>query len=190
MAAVVAAVALLFVGDTVIQAVNDVVGLRLSAMLGGEGAESGRFRLALYKEIVDLLAIRPLGIGFGITPGLDTVGGNYHGVVLSEGQISLLGAFLVAGGLPAGILLMIIVIESLRRVIKVPLFGVPIGAGLLALSLHHLVVSEYWLPFFWFGLAAASAFSAAQVSQGASTRVCHFGVGARIAFCGVPDVEA
>jgi hypothetical protein len=141
------------------EATDELVLTRLVALAAGTGSQSGLDRRLIYEQIAQVLATRPLGIGFGITAGLQDVGGIYLGTPLAPGQISLFGMFAMAGGLPAVLALVVIIGVLLCRVRVDPVYGGPIAAGGVAISLHQIFVTEYWLPFFWFFLAAASAFA-------------------------------
>jgi len=81
-------------------------------------------------------------------------------MALSTGQISLIGTFAVAGGIPAILLLVGIIAYALSCALRVPRYGIAIAAGGFAISVHEVFVTEYWLPFFWYFLAVAMAFAA------------------------------
>ena len=164
--------------ESISKAADEIVVDRVVALAGGVASQSGTERADRFAEILDVLALRPLGIGFGVTPGLEGAGGLYEGLPLASGQISLFGAIAVAGGPPAALAIVAIAVILIVRVARVAQFGPPIAAGAAAIAIHHLFVSEYWLPFFWFALAAAGAFAAH-----------HRGVGAGIARRGQIDVE-
>jgi hypothetical protein len=127
---------------------------RLATFVTGGGNDvSANERRGKFKEIGEAVSAYPLGIGFGITAGFPDSGGEFHGVPLSNGQISLFGTFFVAGGIPAGLLSCVIVIIVLRKALAIPDYGPYIAAGGTAIALHQIAVTEYWLPFFWFFLA-------------------------------------
>ena len=158
---------------------SEIIGGRLAAFVGGSAGESGIERVQRYQELAELLAVRPFGIGFGITPGLQDVGGIYEGIALAPGQISLYGAFATAGGPLAALSLAAAIAWAYWRAARVPVLGVPVAAGGVAVSVHHLFVTEYWLPFFWFALAMAVALASS-----------HRGVSARVTSGGSRDVES
>jgi len=165
--------------DALAEVGTEIIVGRLAAFVGGNAGESGIERVQRYQELADLLAVRPFGIGFGVTPGLQDVGGIYEGIALAPGQISLFGAFATAGGPLAALSLAAAVAWAYWRVARVPILGVPVAAGGVAVSVHHLFVTEYWLPFFWFALAMAVALAAS-----------HHSVGARVTSGGSRDVES
>ncbi len=177
-AGVIAAVAIRF-WDALTVAGAEIIGGRLAAFVGGAAGASGTERVQRYQELAEVLTMRPFGIGFGVTPGLQDVGGLYEGIALAPGQISLFGAFAAAGGPLAALALAAALVWAYWRVARVPVFGVPIAAGGVAVSLHHVFVTEYWLPFFWFALAAAVALAAS-----------HRGVGTGVSSGGGRDVES
>jgi hypothetical protein len=132
---------------------------RIATLVLGSGADSSaNERRSRFLEVENVIYRYPLGIGFGIAAGLPDKGGKYRGIELSSGQVSLIGTFLVAGGLPAGILAGAIVVFTLLRAISIPRFGPYIAAGGLAISIHQLTVTEFWLPFFWLFFALTNAF--------------------------------
>jgi hypothetical protein len=144
--------------DTIGEAFNDVVGSRLGIFAGGGEDSSAITRSEMYGQIAEVVAKHPFGIGFGTTAGLASVGNTYEGMALAPGQISLFGMFFIAGGIPAGLCALFLTIWAVLRASKVAVYGPYLAAGGLAISLHQLFVTEFWLPFFWFFLAAVMAF--------------------------------
>jgi hypothetical protein len=144
--------------DTVGKAFNDVVVSRLGVFAGGGEDSSTMTRNELYTQIASVVEKHPLGIGFGTTAGLASVGDTFEGIPLAPGQISLFGMFFVAGGIPAGVFALLLAIWTIVRAVKVANYGPYLACGGLAISLHQLFVTEFWLPFFWFFLAATTAF--------------------------------
>jgi hypothetical protein len=132
---------------------------RVSTLVTGSGEDSsGNERRSRFEQVAEVASDYPTGIGFGITAGLGEAGVKFRGVSLEEGQISLFATFLLSGGVFALLLLTSVVGISLYQALRIPLFGPYVAAGGLAISLHHLSVTEFWLPFFWFFLASASAY--------------------------------
>jgi hypothetical protein len=157
-----AAAALVVAGSLIKIAFEGTVLTRLQTVAGDTGQrrdDSASVRLGTFQEVGEVLTTHPFGIGFGITAGLEDVGGLYDGMALTSGQISLLGTFAVAGGIPAVLLLAAIIVHALWRALHVPKYGISIAAGGFAISVHEVFLTEYWLPFFWFFLAVAAAFA-------------------------------
>jgi hypothetical protein len=155
------AAALMIAGSLIKIGFESTVLTRAQTFVGDSGGRrdvSASERLSTFQEVGRVLGSHPFGIGFGITAGLEDVGGLYEGMALSTGQISLLGTFGVAGGIPAILLLVTIIVHALWRALQVPKYGLYIAAGGFAISVHEVFVTEYWLPFFWFFLALAGAF--------------------------------
>jgi hypothetical protein len=146
--------------DTVGQAFNDVVVSRLGVFAGGGDDQSAIDRSEMYGQIASVVAKHPLGIGFGTTAGLASVGDSYEGIALSPGQISLFGMFFIAGGIPGGLFALLLTAWAVFRALKIERYGPYLACGGLAISLHQMFVTEFWLPFFWFFLASVSAFGA------------------------------
>lgn len=145
-------------GEQLAETLDLAIVTRVAAFAGAGEDSSADARRGQYAEVAQVVSRYPWGIGFGITPGLSDVGGSYRGIELSPGQISLFGMFLVAGGLVGGLGFTAIVGFALWRAMRAGEMSIPIAGGGIALTLHHLVVTEYWLPFFWFFFATASAF--------------------------------
>jgi hypothetical protein len=135
------ALALILGGLPLRKMVGDQVILRVATLVMGSGADSSaNERRSRLKEVQNVIYSYPLGIGFGIAAGMPDKGGKYRGIELSSGQVSLLGTFLVGGGIPAGILAGVIVVVTLIRALHIPRFGPYIAAGGLAITIHQLLV--------------------------------------------------
>jgi len=161
-AAILSALALVLVigGTPMWKLVTDQTTYRVATLVLGTGNDTSAIeRRGRFAEVENVVYRYPLGIGFGIAAGLPAKGGKYRGIELSSGQVSLIGTFLVAGGIPAGILAGLMVVVTLIRAINIPRFGPYIAAGGLAISIHELTVTEYWLPYFWLFFALTNAFS-------------------------------
>jgi hypothetical protein len=145
---------------------------KISSLVAGTGSDiSGDERRSHIEQVVAVATDYPLGIGFGVTPGLEEVGVKFRGLKIGEGQISLFATFLLAGGVVALLLLAGLIGVSLYQALKIPLYGPYIAAGGLAISLHHLTVTEFWLPFFWFFLACVSAYRHARTTENVAPRL-------------------
>lgn len=155
--------------DTVGQAFNDVVGSRVAVFAGGGDNSSAVARSDLYGQIAAVLERHPLGIGFGTTAGLASVGDSFEGLTLATGQISLFGMFFMAGGIPAGIFSLFLATWAIVRAARVEGYGPYLACGGMAISLHQLFVTEFWLPFFWFFLATVAAFGSARLQPRPAT---------------------
>lgn len=148
--------------DTIGQAFNDIVVSRLGVFAGGGDDTSAIARSEMFGQIAAVVSRHPLGIGFGTTAGLASVGNSYEGMTLAPGQISLFGMFFIAGGIPAGLAALLVASWAVIRALKITDYGPYLASGGLAISLHQLFVTEFWLPFFWFFLATVTAFGAVQ----------------------------
>jgi hypothetical protein len=145
---------------------------RVSTLVTGSGGDSsGNVRRSHLEEVVDVATDYPAGIGFGVTPGLRDAGVKFRGLSLEEGQISLFATFLLSGGVFALLLFTAVVVVSLYQALKIPVFGPYIAAGGLAISLHHMSVTEFWLPFFWFFLACVSAYRQVGATETVTRRI-------------------
>jgi hypothetical protein len=132
---------------------------RVAALVLGSGDDSSAIeRRRRLVEVENVVYRYPLGIGFGIAAGLPDKDGKYRGIELSSGQVSLIGTFLVAGGLLAGILASAMVLFTVFRAMRIPRFGPYLAAGGFALAIHQLTVTEFWLPYFWLFFALTNAF--------------------------------
>jgi hypothetical protein len=154
------ALGLIIGGTQIRKLITDQTTYRVATLILGTGNDSSAIeRRSRFAEIENVIYRYPLGIGFGIAAGLPAKGGKYRGIELSSGQVSLIGTFLVAGGIPAGILAGLMVVVTLIRAINIPRFGPYIAAGGLAISIHEVTVTEFWLPYFWLFFALTNAFS-------------------------------
>jgi hypothetical protein len=145
--------------DEVADVAETLIVSKISSLVAGSGEDSsGNLRRSRFEQVAEVATDYPTGIGFGVTPGLRDAGVKFRGLSLEEGQISLFATFLLSGGVFALLLLTSVVGVSIYQALKIPLFGPYIAAGGLAISLHHLTVTEFWLPFFWFFLACVSAY--------------------------------
>jgi hypothetical protein len=131
---------------------------RVGALVTGSGDDySAQDRRGRIEQAVKVVDAYPLGIGFGIAAGLDQVGGTYRGFEISSGQISLFATFLLSGGILGATLALGIMAWALARTIRIPEYGPTLAAGGIAITAHHFVVTEFWLPFLWVFLAVSSA---------------------------------
>lgn len=145
--------------DEVADVADTLIVSKINSLVTGSGEDSsGSERRSRFEQVADVATNFPAGIGFGVTPGLDTAGVKFRGLSLEEGQISLFATFLLSGGVFALLLLIGVVGVSIYQALGIPFFGPYMAAGGLAISLHHLSVTEFWLPFFWFFLACVSAY--------------------------------
>ncbi len=145
--------------DEVIEFTDLLIVSRVSALVTGSGEDSSSsVRRSHLDQVAQVVGDYPAGIGFGVAPGLADAGVNFRGMAVDEGQISLFAMILLSGGVVALLLLTGVVGFSIFQSLKIPHFGPYIAAGGLAISLHQLSITEFWLPFFWFFLACASAF--------------------------------
>lgn len=162
----------LYAGEQAAEVIDTLIVTRVDSLLSGSGVDySASDRRQRIEQVADVASAYPLGIGFGIAPGLESTGVGYRGYQLAEGQISLFATFLLAGGIPALLLLTGIVVFTIFRAWNISEFGPYIAAGGLAVTLHHLFVTEFWLPFFWLFLACTNSYRllAAQTSAYART---------------------
>jgi hypothetical protein len=139
---------------------SDQTVYRIATLVTGSGNDSSAHeRRGRFIEVENVIESYPLGIGFGVAAGMPEKGGKFRGIEVSSGQVSLIGTFLVSGGLPAGILAGLIIVVTLFRALNTPVFGPYIAAGGLALTIHQMTVTEFWLPYFWLFFALTNAFS-------------------------------
>jgi hypothetical protein len=103
----------------------------------------------LYGAILRLSIDYPFGIGIGIAPAAYEKTGDYKGVPVEPGQVSLYGYLLLGSGyLGLGLFLLFAWIKLRKAMRAGPpgWFILPAGVALLT---HHLVVTEFWWPFLW-----------------------------------------
>lgn len=138
---------------------DELLTSRVVALVTGDGLDtSAATRRGKFGEASRTLEQRPFGVGFGITPGLADVAVSYDGLFLSEGQISMPGTFAIAGGVLGLLVFLALYLSILLASLRITYFGQFIACGGLALGLHQIVISEYWLPFFWIFFAFAMAY--------------------------------
>jgi hypothetical protein len=145
-------------GSQVREVSDALILTRVGALVTGSGDDySAQDRRGRIEQAIKVVDAYPLGIGFGIAAGLDQVGGTYRGFEISSGQISLFATFLLSGGILGATLALGIMAWALVRTISIPGYGPTLAAGGIAVTAHHFVVTEFWLPFLWVFLAISSA---------------------------------
>jgi len=110
---------------------------------------------------LDIITLRPFGIGWGTISEMAANGAVLFGTELKgSGLISLPLELGAAGGVPAMLLYVWIVWRKLRRLaLTATLPARLVFFSLLWVSLHHIVVLEFWFPMLWLSMALADAFS-------------------------------
>lgn len=135
---------------------------KLSLLSGTAHAGSSSTRAGIYGGTMALVAEFPLGVGLGIAPSVAEYGGVLHGHVISAGQVSLYGFLAVSGGLVALLAFLAMQAHVLRLAWTLKEHSAPMFMAGTSLYIHHLVVTEYWLPNLWFYFALVMALASAE----------------------------
>jgi len=131
--------------------------LALLSFDAGSSIGSASERLQNYQQIIELIGHYPFGVGFGITAELGERGMAYNGIPVSAGQLSFFGTFATAGGIPGLTIIFAIAINALSTAYRMRRQHPELLCGGLALTLHHVIVSDFWQPYIWFFWALTSA---------------------------------
>ncbi len=108
-------------------------------------------RLEKYGQFFNLISEYPLGIGWGIAASSM---GNYKGINIPSGFISLYAEIFAASGIVGGFIFLSFLVVKLIKTMKIWSFNGKIYfISFLWVLVHYLFASNYWLPWIWFLMA-------------------------------------
>ena len=125
------------------------------------GEAAGRYEA--YRAGIEMFTTYPFGIGWGMVSQMFDSGRALPGLTLvsSRGLISLYLEILASAGVLGFASYAAFHIGRIRRAATSLATDAPyVFFGLVALSLHHAFVLEFWFPMLWFYFALADALSA------------------------------
>jgi len=144
---------------------DQVIGRKIDDLAGtGEStvdAVSGRS--IVYQSVSAILTRYPLGIGWGMVAQMYYTGSHIPGIPepVTKGMVSLYFEVLVSAGV-AGVLTFALYL--LRKIIRLARRTDPeanaVLFALIAVSIHHAVVLEFWYPLLWFLICTADYLTA------------------------------
>lgn len=126
---------------------------KISILVSGELIGSAAERASIYNSALGLIFKYPFGIGFGIAPEVASNNTLYYGEKVSAGQVSLFLTITLAGGFFSLLFISTWLILKAKRLLKSGLKKGYLVATLGCIIIHYTLVSEFWIPFFWFTIA-------------------------------------
>lgn len=128
---------------------------KVAIFYSDEKIGSASERSEIYSKNLDVFFNFPFGIGHGIAPEVAYQDSNYFGLNLIAGQVSIFLMFLISGGILALAFLILWILNKINKARKGEMKNYVIASILVVVS-HYMLVSEYWLPFFWASFALYS----------------------------------
>lgn len=130
--------------------------LEFSLPIEAVGVNDSFSRQEVYRLGLKLIYDFPFGIGWGMLSQMSASGVLLPGVEAAKGSgfISIPLEIFVCSGLIGGGLFLCFVIGKIRQVLQSRSEIAPyLFVSLTSVSLHHVVILEFWFPMFWFLLA-------------------------------------
>jgi hypothetical protein len=125
-------------------------------------------RRAVYSMGLNMLLENPMGVGWGMLSQMYRTGGLVAGadVVVTRGFISLPLEVFVCTGFIGGIAFSIFLVRKNLALLKFRKgFGANASIALLAVTIHHFAVLEFWMPMLWFLLALSDHLTARRTTS-------------------------
>lgn len=154
-----------FGGELIVSLLDELVGRKVfDLFVEGDvnvGEAAGRYEA--YRAGIEMFTTYPFGIGWGMVSQMFDSGRALPGLALltSRGLLSLYLEILVSAGLLGFASYAAFHIGKIRRAASSSATEAPyVLFGLVALSLHHAFVLEFWFPMLWFYFALTDALTA------------------------------
>lgn len=126
---------------------------KIAFLFSGELIGSAAERASVYNTAISTILKYPFGIGFGIAPQIASDGDLYYGEKVNAGQVSLFLTIMLSGGLFALFSLFLWLLLKIKKIMNSGSSKGYLLASLGAIIIHYSLVSEFWIPFFWFTVA-------------------------------------
>ncbi|CAA6680035.1 MULTISPECIES: O-antigen ligase family protein [unclassified Lentimonas] len=138
---------------------------KATTMLTGDGdIGSGLERRQAYINTFGLITNYPFGVGWGTTSIMGKVGYSKDSVIMYMGLLSLYSEWLVAVGVLGASVFLVYLFKLLGVVRKCGSYL--LLAGLMALLLHYVIISNYWYPYLWISVLFIRLFARFPVQGG------------------------
>jgi len=154
-----------FGGELIVSLLDQLVGRKVfDLFVQGDvnvGEAAGRYEA--YRAGVEMFTIYPFGIGWGMVSQMFDSGRVVPGlsVLTSRGLLSLYLEILASAGVLGFASYAAFHVSKIRRAARSSVTEAPyVLFGLVALSLHHAFVLEFWFPMLWFYFALTDALTA------------------------------